>query len=137
MDRNGIPLAVGLSAANAHDATQLLPLVDAIPPIIGPRGRPGRPRKRPAKLHADKAYDASALRRALCARGITPRIARRGIDPSERLGRYRWVVERSLAWMLGFRRLGVRYERRADLLQGLLHLACTLICLNFLARPGG
>ena len=59
VDRNGIPLAIRLSAANAHDSTQLLPLVDAIPPIIGPRGRPGRPRKRPAKLHADKAYDSS------------------------------------------------------------------------------
>ena len=132
VDRNGIPLAVRLSAANAHDATQLLPLVDAIPPIIGPRGRPGRPRKRPAKLHADKAYDSADLRRALRARGITPRIARRGIDSSERLGRYRWVVERTLSWLLGCRRLGVRYERRADLLQGLLHLACALICLKFL-----
>jgi len=132
VDRNGIPLAVRLSAANAHDATQLLPLVDAIPPIIGPRGRAGRPRKHPAKLHADKAYDASALRRALCARGIMPRIARRGTDPSERLGQHRWVVERSLAWLLGFRRLGMRYERRADLLQWLLRLACTLSCLHFL-----
>jgi hypothetical protein len=53
VDRNGIPLTVRLSAANAHDAKQLLALVDAIPPIIGPRGRPGRPRKRPVKLHAD------------------------------------------------------------------------------------
>jgi transposase len=133
VDRNGIPLAVRLSAANAHDATQLLPLIDAIPPIIGPRGNPGRPRKRPAKLHADKAYDFSDLRRALRARGITPRVARRGIDSSERLGRHRWVVERSLAWLLGYRRLGFRYERRADVLQGLLHLACTLICLTFVA----
>ena len=130
MDRNGIPLAVRLSAANAHDSTQLLPRVDAIPPIIGPRGKPGRPRKRPSKLHADKAYDSSDLRRALRSRGITPRIARRGIDASERLGRHRWVVERTLAWLLGFRRLGVRYERRADLLQGLLHLACVLLCLS-------
>jgi transposase len=132
VDKRGIPLAVRLSAANAHDATQLLPLVDQIPPIIGPRGRPGRPRKRPAKLHADKAYDASTLRRALRARGITPRIARRGIDSSERLGRHRWVVERTLAWLLGCRRLGVRYERRADLLQGLLHLARALVCVRFL-----
>ena len=137
VDRNGIPLAVRLSAANAHDATQLLPLVDAIPPIIGPRGRPGRPRKRPAKLHADKAYDSTHLRRALGSRGITPRIARRGIDSSERLGRYRWVVERSLSWLLGCRRLGVRYERRADLLHGLLHLACALVCLRFLAPRSG
>ena len=132
MDRNGIPLAVRLSAANAHDATQLLPLVDAIPPVIGPRGRPGRPRRRPGKLHGDKAYDSSPLRRALRGRGIAPRIARRGIDSSERLGRYRWVVERTLAWLLGCRRLSVRYERRADLLQGLLHLASALVCLRFL-----
>ena len=41
---------------------------------------------------------------------------------SDRLGRCRSVVERSLAWLVGYRRLGVRYERRADLLQGLLHL---------------
>jgi IS5 family transposase len=87
VDRNGLPLAVRLSAANAHDTTQLLPLIDAIPAIIGPRGKPGRPRKRPAKLHGDKAYDSSPLRRALRARGITPRLARRGIESSERLGR--------------------------------------------------
>ncbi len=93
--------------------------------------------KRRAKLHADKAHDSSALRRAPRARGITPRIARRGIDWSERLGRYRWMDERSLAWLLGCRRLGVRYERRADILQGLLHLACALICVHFLAPAGG
>jgi transposase len=127
---------VRLSAANAHDATQLLPLVDAIPSVIGPRGRPGRPRKRPAKLRVDKAYDSRALRHALCRRGITPRIARRGIESSERLGRHRWVVERTFAWLLGCRRLGLRYERRADLLRGLLHLACALICLGFLPERG-
>ena len=137
MDLNGIPLAVRLSAANAHDSIELLPLVDAIPPIVGPRGRPGRPRKRPAKLHADKAYDSAALRCALRARSITPRIARRGIDCSPRLGRHRWVVERAQAWLLGCRRLGVRYERRADILLGLLHLACALICVRFLGRGDG
>jgi len=137
VDRNGIPLAVHLSAANTHDSTLLVPLVDAIPPIIGPRGKPGRPRKRPAKLHADKAYGSSDLRRALRARGITPRIARRGLDSSERLGRYRWVVERTFSWLLGCRRLGIRYERRADLLQGLLHLTCALLCLHFLPSAVG
>jgi transposase len=132
VDRIGIPLTIRLSAANAHDATQLLTLIGTIPPILGPRGKPGRPCKRPAKLHGDKAYDSSPLRRALRTRGITLRIARRGIDPSERLGRHRWVVERSLAWLLGCRRLGVRYERRADVLQGLLHLACALLCMPVL-----
>jgi transposase len=137
VDRNGIPLAIRLAAANAPDATQLIPLVDTIPPIIGPRGKPSRPRKRPAKLHADKAYDSSSLRRALRTRGISPRIARRGIDSSERLGRTRWVVERTLSWLLGCRRRGVRYERWGDLLLGLLHLACALLCLRFLPAAGG
>jgi transposase len=60
---------------------------------------------------------------------------RREIESSERIGRHRWVVERTEAWLLGFRRLGVRYERRSDLLQGLLHLACAIVCLRFLAAP--
>jgi IS5 family transposase len=137
VDRNGIPLAVRLSAANARDSTQLLPLIDAIPPIIGPRGKPGGLRKRPAKLHADKAYDSAEKRRDLRGRGITPRITRRGVDSLERLGRHRWVVERTFAWLLGCHRLGVRYERRADLIEGLLHLACALICVRFLAPADG
>jgi len=111
-------------------------VVDAVGPVHGPRGRPGRPRKRPKKLHADKGYDFPRCREALRKKGITPRIARRGIDSSERLGRHRWVVERSVAWLLGYRRLGVRFERRADLIQGLLHLACALICVRFLAPDG-
>ena len=138
MDRTGVPVAVRLSAANAHDATQLLPRVDTIPPIIGPWGKPGRPRGRPAQRHADQACDCPVLRRALRARRITPRIARRGVDASGRLGRHRRVVERTQAWLLGCRRLGVRYERRADLLQGLPHLARALISRGFRRpRDGG
>jgi hypothetical protein len=45
-------------------------------------------------------------------RGICPRIARRGVESTTRLGRHRWKVERSLAWLLANRRLTVRYERR-------------------------
>jgi transposase len=125
-------LAVGLSAANTHDSTLLEQLVDTVPPIKGPRGRPGRPRKRPAKLHGDKGYDYPRCRAALRRRGICPRIARRGIESSQRLGRYRFVVERSLAWLVGYRRLQVRYERHADILLGFLQLACVLMCLQCL-----
>jgi transposase len=103
-------------------------MVEAVPAVIGPRGRPGRPRRRPAKLHGDKGYDDPTCRRALRRRGITPRIARRRIESNARLGRHRWKVERSLAWLLANRRLTVRYERRADLLTAFLHLACALIC---------
>jgi len=82
VDRQGIPLAITLSAANVHDSRMMLETVDAIEPI---KGRRGRPRKRPAKLHADKAYDSQLLRQELRQRGITPRIARRGIESRARL----------------------------------------------------
>jgi IS5 family transposase len=136
VDRGGVPLAVGLSAANTHDSVLLEQVVDAVPPIKGPRGRPGRPRQR-AKLHGDKGYDYPRCRRALRRRGITPRIARRKLEPNKRLGCHRYVVERSLAWLVGCRRLQVRYERRADILLGFLHLAYALICRNALNQPNG
>jgi transposase len=105
--------------------------VDAIPPIRKPRR--GRPRKHPKKLHADKGYDFPRCRKALRKRSITPRIARRGIDSNERLGRHRWVVERTLAWLGRYLRLAMRYERRADIHEAFLHLGCSLICLSYLS----
>jgi transposase len=121
-----------LTAANVHDSKVLEEAVDSIEPIKRPRGRPGRPRKRPNKLHADKAYDFPRCRKALRRRGIIPRIARRGIDSSERLGRHRWVVERTLAWLAKYRRLTIRYERRDDIHEAFLQLGCSLICFNYL-----
>ena len=134
VDRGGVPLAVGRSAANVHDSKMLEEVVDAIRPIHGPRGRPGRPRKRPKKLHADKGYDFSRCRKALRKRGIKSRIARRGVDSSERPGRHRWVVERTLSWLNRYRRLKVRYERREDVHQAFLDLGCALICWGYVQR---
>lgn len=131
VDRGGIPLAIRHSAANIPDAQMLEEVMDAVRPI---HKRRGRPRQRPAKLHADKAYDSRACRRALRQRGIIPRIARRRIDSSERLGRYRWLVERTLAWLSQYRRLKMRYERRADIHQAFLSLSCALICWRFLSH---
>lgn len=130
-DRKGVPLAVVLTSANLHDSNVFEELVDAIEPIKRPGG--GRPRKRPAKLHADKGYDAEKCRKALRKRGIKSRIARKGKESSKRLGRHRWVVERTLAWLARYRRLAVRYERRADIHEAFLHLGCSLICLNYLS----
>jgi IS5 family transposase len=89
VDRGGIPLAACLSAANTHDSMLLEAVVDAVRPVNGPRGRPGRPRKRRAKRHLDKAYDDPGCRRALRRRAITPPIARRGVESSQRVGRHR------------------------------------------------
>jgi transposase len=134
VDRQGVPLAAKLTAANVHDSKLLEPLVDAIPPIRRPIGRPGRPRFRPTKLHGDKAYDYPIHRRALRRRGITPRMARRGVDSGERLGRHRGIVERTIAWLLAYRRLAVRYDRQATTVLALLQLACCLICVRYLKR---
>ncbi len=119
------------SAANVHDSKVLEKAVDAISPIRKPCGRP---RKRPKKLHADKAYDFPRCRKALRKRGITPRIARRGVESNERLGRHRWVVERTLSWLNRFRRLKVRYERRDDIHQAFLIFGCALICWSYVQR---
>jgi len=134
VDRLGLPLAVTISGANAHDSRLLEQTVDAIPPLRLPHRQRGRPRQRPAKLHADTGYDYPRCRQALRRRGIIPRIARRGIESSERLGRYRWVVERTLSWLNRFRRLKVRYERRADIHHAFLTLGCALSCGQSLTR---
>jgi transposase len=124
-DATGIPLAVILTGGHRNDVTQLLPLLNAIPPI---RGLRGRPRRRPGKVYADRGYDHDKYRQLLRERGITPVIARRGTGHGSGLGRRRWVVERTFAWLHAFRRLRTRYERRADTHLGLLQLACVLIC---------
>ena len=131
-DARGTPLGVALSGANRHDSTMLAATLDAVPPVRS--GRRGRPRRRPDKLHADKGYDHRRNRRECRARGIAPRIARRGIDSSQRLGRHRWVVERTHAWMNRFRRLAVRYERHEDIHLAFATLGCALVCLNQIRR---
>lgn len=123
-------MAVALTAANVSDMQSLEPMLDAVQPIAGPKGRP---RKRPHKLHADKGYDSASNRAACRRRGIVPRIARRGIESSEKLGRHRWKVERTFAWLHRYRRLLIRFERRDDIHLGFLQLACCLIAFRFVA----
>jgi IS5 family transposase len=130
-DRAGSPLAVGVSAANLHDSQSLTTMVAAIPRV---RSRRGPRRFRPVKLHADKAYDIAYLRVWLRRRGIIPRIARKGVESSERLGRHRWVVERTLSWLFNHRRLTVRYERHGHLFCGFATLAAALVCFKQLAK---
>jgi IS5 family transposase len=125
-DRTGLPLAVGVSAANTHDSQGLQPLVRAIPAIRSRRG----PRRRPNKLHADTGYNYDHLQTWLRDRRITPHIARRGVDTSARLGRHRWQVESTIAHLVGYRRLTLRYERHPELFCAFLTLAATLTCYH-------
>ncbi|MFJ4633830.1 IS5 family transposase [Streptomyces sp. NPDC088847] len=110
-DGHGRPLAVLLAGGNHNDVTQPLPLLDATPPL---RDRIGRPRRKADSLFADRGYDHDIYRDQIRTRGIVPAIPRRGTMHGTGLGTYRWVVERSFAWLHGFRRLRIRWERRAD-----------------------
>ena len=120
-----------LTGGNRHDSTQLIPLVDALPKV---RGKRGRPRQRPRWLYGDRAYDSDHHRKTLRNRGIVPRIARKNTDHGSGLGKIRWVIEPTFAWLHQHKRLRTRYERRADIHLGLLQLACVLICHRHITR---
>lgn len=106
-DGHGLPLAVILTGGYRNDVTQLLPLIDPIPPI---RGRVGHPRRKPDSVFADRGYDHDIYRDQVRKRRIVPAIVRLGTLHGTELGKYRWVVERSFAWPHGFERLRIREE---------------------------
>jgi transposase len=111
----------------------MLPAVDAVPPVKGHRGRP---RRRPAELYGDRAYHSRAGRAELRRRKIKPRIAKPKDPHGSGLGKRRWVVERTISWLHQYRRLRVRYERRADIHEAFLTIGCCLICFKQLRAAG-
>ena len=123
-DGGGVPLIFHLKAANETDYKGLPELVDDIPPIKGPRGRP---RFRPVIVQTDRGYDSEEQRIALRQRGIVPLIAKRYTPHGSGLGVYRWVVERTISWLHQYRRLRIRWERRTDIHEAFLWLACILV----------
>jgi transposase len=131
LDAAGVPLAVTLTGGNRNDITQLLPLVDGITPVAG---KVGRSRQRPDRIVADRGYDHDGYRRELWRRGVKPSIAHRGTEHGSGLGRWRWVVERTFAWLHNYRRLHFRWERDPAVHMAFLTLACALICRRYLIR---
>jgi len=127
-DAKGVPLVAHLTAANVNDVLQLEPLVAAAPAVAG---RPGRPRRKPGVVQGDRAYWARARHARLAKQGIVAVVAKPGTPHGSGLGTLRWVVERTLAWLHRFRRLGMRYERRDDVHQAFLTLGCALITWNY------
>ena len=119
------------TAANINDITQTLALVDGVPPVAGRRGRP---RRRPDALLGDKGYDSRTNHRELRKRGILPVISCRGQANIHGLGKLRYVVEQTFALLHQFKRLAVRWERRTELHDAFVSLACSLICWRRLKR---
>ena len=120
-----MPLAATLTGANRHDVTQLLPLVEAIPPV---RGTVGAPLRKPAKVTGDRAYDSDRHRTALSGRAIAPELARRRTPRGSGLGVVRYVVEQTIALLHQFRRLRTRFDKRDDVHEAFTTIGRAIIC---------
>jgi transposase len=129
-DAEGVPLVVQTVAANQHDVTTLLPLVVDLPAVTG---KPGRPKRKPATLLADKGFDSQPLRDILKWLGIEPLLPKRGEDEGG-LGVQRWFVERTISWLHQFRRLRIRWDRRPEIHQAFASLAAAIICYRIWNR---
>lgn len=126
-DQRGAPLAATITAANCHDMKACFATVDAVRPV-----RPAIRPYHPQHLCLDKGYDYSEIDQGVRERGYTPHIRRRGepkLEPGgpRRHRARRWVVERTGSWHNRFRKLAVRFEKKACNYLALVHLACCLI----------
>jgi transposase len=83
---------------------------------------------------SDRAYDPEAIRCGLRARHLVPLLAVCRTKHGSGLGQFRWVVDRAFAWLNQFRRLRVRYDKRADIYEAFLSLGCALICWQSLRK---
>jgi transposase len=129
VDREGVPLVIRSAEANQSDQLEILPAVLDFPAVPGKRGRPVT---HPKKLYADAGYDCDATRSLLRWLGIEPHIRRRNEEHGSHLGRVRWVVERTISWIKGLRRMRVRYDRSATSLDAWTSIAAAVVCMNIL-----
>src|SRR3954470_10886358 len=127
VSRQGVPLAIRTAGANASDHTQILPVVVDFPRV---GGKPGRPKELPDEVYADRGYDSEGTRWILAWLGIEPHIARRRTPHGSGLGKVRWVVERTISWLKGLRRMRIRYDRLAVIQEAWTSLAASVICFR-------
>jgi hypothetical protein len=131
-DADGVPLVVQTTAANVPDQQQLPLLLDAMPAVQGPRGRP---RRKPESIFGDRAYGTAEMIAWVTTRGIFSFLARRADDThGSGLGVFRYVVERTLACFSHFRRLRMCYERTAEHFQALHEIAACCLTATRLKR---
>src|SRR5438270_1659561 len=123
VDAQGIPLAGDVTPANVPEIKELLPLLDS----AGPTDEAGEPQHRPEKLYADRAYDSEPHREKLRARGIDPKLAKRRTAHGSGLGKYRWVVERLISWLHGFRKMRFVTEKTQEMQFAFFNFALALI----------
>jgi transposase len=129
VDSHGVPLEIHTAGANASDHRQIIPLVLDFPKV---GGKPGRPKELPDTLLADAGYDSEATRWLLRWLGIEPKIRKQRGEHGSGLGKVRWVVERTISWLKGLRRMRVRYDRLGVIQDAWTSLAASVICFRLL-----
>lgn len=134
VDGAGVPLGVHLSAANRAEVQLAEP---TLAQVAVPRRGPGRPKQKPQRVIADRGYDSRGLWNRLRRRDIAliaPHLRQRRepFQDGRHLRRYRrrWIIERTIAWLLNFRRLTVRYEHQLERYHAFVYLACIVITLR-------
>lgn len=136
VDGKGVPLGKHLGSASPAEV-KLAEITLASIRVPNPC-RCGRPRQKPQRLIADKAYDSDPLRQRLKKRGIeliVPHKVNRVRKPTQdgralRRYRKRWKIERTNAWLGNFRHLAVRYDRSLRIYEAFFHIACFMIVLR-------
>jgi transposase len=136
VDGRGLPLGNYLHSASPAEVQLAETTLATI--RAGRRHRAGRPRQKPVRVIADKAYDSDPLRKRLQRRGIElicphkKNRVRPATQDGRALRRYRrrWIVERTNAWLGNFRRLVVRYDRSLTIYGAFFHIACFMIVLR-------
>ena len=123
MDERGVPLSIVVTGANRHDVSQLELVLDEI--VID---RPDTEQH----LCADKGYTGEPAQKAIKDRNYIPHVIQRGEEIQEKKDNpsykaRRWVVEVTHSWFNRFRKLLVRYEKRVDTYEALLHMAAAII----------
>ena len=132
-DANGIPLLVCTGPANQRDETMVEPMLKQLPMLPD---RKGKRRKKPKALQGDRGYGFAHIIKLVVGLMITCLLAPRAEAHGSGLGKTRYVVERTLAWMSNHRRLKVCYERTGEHFRAFHVLAACVICSNRLRRKG-
>jgi putative transposase len=124
VDGYGVPIGLAVAGANRHDMKLAEPTLES---IVIPRPRPTK--KRPQNLCLDKGYDFPEIERGVIERRYVPHMRHRGEleNPVKRYRPKRWVVERSASWLNRFRKLLIRWEKKAENYLGLVQLACSIM----------
>lgn len=126
-DAQGLPLLVCTTPANVRDEQPLVQMVNDLPAVKQPCGRP---RRKPKSLYGDRGYGFPWIISKINAMGIVSKLAPRGSTHGSGLGKVRYVIERTMAWFGYWRRLKVCYEKTGAHWQAYHELAACLICFR-------